>query len=97
MSELHVLFALFAALQVADAITTLVVLRHGGREANPLMRALMERTGVALALVTTKTLLLVAIWLWLMNFYLLTAGVVLYGVVVGWNASNAKRAIDNGL
>ncbi len=32
-------FLLFAALQVCDLLTTLLFLRHGVREANPLMRA----------------------------------------------------------
>ncbi|MGA3015662.1 MAG: DUF5658 family protein [Bryobacteraceae bacterium] len=32
-------FLLFAALQVCDVLTTLLFLRHGVQEANPLMRA----------------------------------------------------------
>jgi len=32
-------FVLFAALQVCDVLTTLLFLRHGVQEANPLMRA----------------------------------------------------------
>ena len=32
-------FLLFVALQVCDLLTTLLFLRHGVREANPLMRA----------------------------------------------------------
>jgi len=34
-------FLLFAALQVCEVLTTLLFLRHGVQEANPLMRAAM--------------------------------------------------------
>lgn len=44
------LLALFLALQLADAITTAIVLRSGGRELNPAMAWLMRATGVRAAL-----------------------------------------------
>jgi hypothetical protein len=47
------LFLLFAALQVCDLLTTLLFLRHGVAEANPLMRAaiaIAHRPLIALAL-----------------------------------------------
>jgi hypothetical protein len=46
-------FLLFAALQVCDMLTTLLFLRHGVREANPLMRAAIAAAShplIALAL-----------------------------------------------
>lgn len=46
--------ALLAGLQAVDAYTTWRVLRLGGSEANPLVRWLMDRCGVGLALVLTK-------------------------------------------
>lgn len=49
---------LFAALQLADAGTTLAVLRSGGREANPAMRWVFGLIGAAPALALVKLALI---------------------------------------
>ena len=48
----------FVALQLADAGTTLAVLRGGGREANPVMRWAFGRIGAAPALALIKLALI---------------------------------------
>lgn len=54
--------ALFALLQVLDAVLTLRILRGGGRELNPVLRALMRATspvaGLLIAKVAVTTLVL---------------------------------------
>jgi hypothetical protein len=46
---------LFAALQCADALTTLLFLRHGVAEANPLIRAAFGVASPAVALLAVKS------------------------------------------
>lgn len=43
--SLAAVLALAGLLQLADVLTTLRALRHGRREANPLVRAMMRRFG----------------------------------------------------
>ena len=52
------LVALFVLLQVLDAVSTVLALRHGATEANPVLRWLMGRLGVPVALVLGKLLML---------------------------------------
>lgn len=54
------LFWLFAALQAADAATTAYILHRGGRELNPLLRAIMARIGTWPGLLGFKALILTA-------------------------------------
>lgn len=49
------LLILFAALQLADTLTTLAILDRGGCELNPLMRGLFDDLGAPFALVLTKS------------------------------------------
>ncbi|WP_440030312.1 DUF5658 family protein [Chromobacterium amazonense] len=59
------LIALCVLLQLLDVATTWHVIRRGiGREANPLLRAVMARMGILPSLLLTKCLLLAACW-WL--------------------------------
>ena len=50
-------------LELLDAASTLRVLRLGGRELNPLLRALFDRLGAPAGLVLGKGLILLALWL----------------------------------
>jgi hypothetical protein len=52
------LFWLFAALQAADAATTAYILHRGGRELNPLLRAIMARVGTWPGLLGFKAMIL---------------------------------------
>ena len=81
-------FLLFAALQVCDVLTTLLFLRHGVAEANPLMRAAMavaRQPLVALALAKAAALGL-ALYAARSGRTRLLAGVnVLFTCCVAWN------------
>lgn len=50
----YILLAVFVALQVIDAVSTVRVLNKGGKELNPLMRFLMGKVGKVPALIGTK-------------------------------------------
>ena len=51
LSDLTVALAAYALAQIADVVTTNRALRSGGREANPVIRWAMARTGRAWPLV----------------------------------------------
>ena len=51
---LDVLLLLVIALQVADIVTTYLIIQRGGRELNPLIAAAMAKIGVLPALLVTK-------------------------------------------
>lgn len=53
---LYLALALFAALQVADIATTLLILNNGGRELNPVVKWFIDRLGPVSGLVTIKLL-----------------------------------------
>ena len=76
---------LFALLQLADFLTTIYVLQHGGVEANPVVKGLMPWMGVTTALAFCKSGLVLATWLLVRRQWILFAGNALYTVVVGWN------------
>ena len=52
------LFLLLVALQIADAVTTVKVLKQGGEELNPVLAPLMRVVGVVPSLVLVKAVLL---------------------------------------
>lgn len=85
------LILLFAALQVSDAVLTLLILRDGGRELNPIMRWLMDKVGIVPALVWVKIGLIVAVAVWVQSVWLLVAFVAIYIAVVAFNARNYER------
>jgi hypothetical protein len=78
--------AALAVLFVLDALSTIYIIGHGGRESNPVMVRLMGLLGTRGALVITKVAALALVvflapamgrWIWL--------AVALYVGVVGWN------------
>ncbi len=88
-----ILMFLFIALQVADAATTYIILKGGGRELNPFMQVVMNFLGVVPALVTMKVLVVavfmvyaeaIPLWVWMLM-------VIIYAVVV----ANNLRAISD--
>jgi amino acid transporter len=88
-----ILMFLFIALQVADAATTYIILKGGGRELNPFMQVVMNFLGVVPALVVMKLLVVgvfmvyaeaIPLWVWMLM-------VIIYAVVV----ANNLRAISD--
>lgn len=80
---LYLVLLLFA-LQIADAWTTIVILRRGGRELNPLLCRLMDRIGPLPALLASK--LAVTGIIILLGFLLRNsgaAGIALFAVMNG--------------
>ena len=62
-ADVVILVAVFAALQLADGVSTHVLLARGHREANPVMAWLMDRIGVLPALLLAKGASIgVALW-----------------------------------
>lgn len=88
---LIVLLLLFTALQVSDAVLTLLILRDGGRELNPIMRWLMDKIGIVPALVWVKLGLVVAVAVWVHSVPLLAVFVAIYIAVVVFNVRNYER------
>lgn len=82
--------AVLALLNAIDAYLTVRVLDGGGAEANPIMRAAMERVGAWPALIFVKALMLVAVYAagveWLT--WALCAG---YGALCVWNWRVLRR------
>jgi hypothetical protein len=52
------LILIFTLLSVFDHITTVYIIQHGGEEANPVMRYLMNIMGVSMALTVVKVSLI---------------------------------------
>jgi len=70
---------LLIALQIADVITTLFVLKQGGKEANPLMLALFGWMGPVPALLITKALIVALVLLVPLPDLLMFALIAFYG------------------
>lgn len=70
-----ILFLIFVALNVADVISTLLILKTGGRELNIFMRFCMDRLGRLPGLAAPK---IAAIAAALIAIYLVGRGPVLY-------------------
>jgi hypothetical protein len=87
---------LFAALQIADVITTLIGLRLGGSEQSPFIAWLMRATHdplTALLLVKLLGVGLVAFAVWRGRMRLVTKANVIFAVVVAWNAAQIGKAL----
>jgi hypothetical protein len=52
------LLILVIALQIVDVVTTVIILRRGGRELNPVLNWLMGKVGVLNALLAVKAVLI---------------------------------------
>lgn len=87
------LIVVFILLQVLDALSTLRVLRAGGRELNPVIKWVMNQYGREVGLIGFK----VIITLILVRFVMLTSTpvaigfVILYILVVGNNLRVMKK------
>ena len=84
---------IFIALQVADAATTYIILKGGGRELNPFMQVVMNFLGLVPALVVMKALVLgvfvfyaeaIPLWAWMLMV-----------IIYSWVVANNLRAISD--
>ena len=84
---------IFIALQVADAATTYIILKGGGRELNPFMQVVMNFLGLVPAVVVMKALVLgvfvfyaeaIPLWVWMLMI-----------VIYSWVVANNLRAISD--
>lgn len=81
---------LLILLQIVDVITTLLVLKKGGREANPLMLALFGLMGPVPALLVTKGLVVALVLLVPLPGLLMFALIAFYVWVVFNNIEALK-------
>ena len=84
---------IFIALQVADAATTYIILKGGGRELNPFMQVVMNFLGLVPAVVVMKALVLgvfvfyaeaIPLWAWMLMV-----------IIYSWVVANNLRAISD--
>jgi len=80
-----IMIALMAAL--ADGVTTYLILRRGGRELNPLLRAAIRRLGLMQGLIVTKfaTFIAMVATIGTMGDALFWAIIMVYGGVIASN------------
>lgn len=94
-----VLIILLILLQAADGASTYALLRAGGRELNPLVRAVIARAGPAAGLLLVKGayVALLSAWgeelpVWLLAVLALAYAAVVVNNVVRWRALRGSRA-----
>jgi hypothetical protein len=78
----------FTYLQILDLLTTLAVLAHGGSEANPLVRWMMQVSGSAVAGLVAAKLVGVGLGFCCLrrnNFVLLERVSTGYALLIAWN------------
>ena len=79
------LLFIFILLQIADSLTTVHILKNGGREANPFLNWAFDKIGMGATLAIIKTLAVLLVFVaW--NEWLLFGLDVFYCGVVGWNS-----------
>lgn len=83
-----ILLCVFTALQLGDVWTTQYALRNiaGATEANPVVKAVMDKLGVVGGLVAIKLPVIALFWLFPIPVWALALIVALYVYVVGNNA-----------
>lgn len=92
----HMLFMIFAMLQIADIYTTYrVVNTKIGREANNLMEWLIQRVGLLPALIGAKFTMLVCVWFFILPMRIAAPSlcffIVIYSLVIINNISVIRR------
>lgn len=84
--------ALLIALQVADMWSTHVVLKRGGRELNPLVRALISKVGFVGTTIFKLVLAALIIWIaWPDHWWVLAIACAVYAAVVASNVRLIRR------
>lgn len=79
------LLFIFILLQIADCLTTVHILKQGGREANPFMNWLFNKIGVIASLVIMK-LIVIGVMILAWNVYATLVGLMIYICVIAWNS-----------
>jgi hypothetical protein len=79
----------FTILQLLDFLTTISVFSRGGFELNPIVRSLMPWTGPAVAVLVSKTALVLLTWRLSRRPWIVNVGNAFYALVVAWNAGQA--------
>ena len=79
------LLFVFILLQIADSLTTVHILKDGGREANPFLNWAFQKIGIGATLTIIKVVTVSIVFVaW--NEWLLFVLDVFYCGVVGWNS-----------
>lgn len=55
-------FLIFIALQVADVVTTQLILKRGGSELNPVLRVMFYKTNPLVVMIVVKSVLCVGVF-----------------------------------
>lgn len=74
----------FILLQIVDSLTTVHILKNGGREVNPFMNWAFDKLGIGLSLAIIKGIMIILVvtaWNDVLTFW----ACVLYSVVAGHN------------
>lgn len=92
---IHLLFALFVALQVADYATTMKGFKRGAREGNPIVRAFQSKLGAkggtAAAKIVATVFIAVMVYLYHIPAWALGVLCAGYGAVVAWNLRTLRK------
>ena len=79
------LLFIFILLQIADSLTTVHILKNGGKEANPFLNWAFQKLGMGATLAIIKTLAVLLVFVaW--NEWLTFGLDVFYIGVVSWNS-----------
>jgi hypothetical protein len=62
MEPITMLFVILVLFNLIDLGTTIMIVLHGGKETNPVVRWVMQRLGPVPGLVVVKAIGLVAVW-----------------------------------
>ena len=79
------LLFIFILLQIADCLTTIYILKNGGREANPVLAWLFNKVGMIPSLIAMK-LITIGVVAWAWNEWITLGVTLFYTGVVGWNS-----------
>ena len=86
------LFYIFTTLQLADIYTTHAILKQGGREMNVVMKWLFDRIGHIPALLATKGIVVILVYLYLLPYEFVLGGLcVFYAVIVAHNLKQIDK------
>lgn len=93
MTDTTIWIVVIALLQAADAYLTAHILKHDGRELNPVMDWVFDRIGVVPGLIITKTLFvagLIAIVPYAPIYVYVVIAIAYVGLVI-WNVSEYRK------
>lgn len=86
------LFVVLVVLNIADIGTTAYVLTHGGQEANPVMKWIIDKIGIIPGLLGVKAPLLAVCYFFITQEVILLTLCAIYAGVVFWNVQQVIKA-----